>query len=100
MEGIRRLVAQPCNGVDRKTDLLNLIEKLRVIKGDSLHPFGDGGQQQTLSMRVQITQSNLLELFLLSVYQLGDVFLPLRQCLTFPIGIVVDVNTVSHGCVE
>lgn len=51
-------------------------------------------------MRVQITQSNLLELFLLPVYQLGDVSLTLCQCLTFPMGAVVDVNTVSHGYVE
>lgn len=51
-------------------------------------------------MRVQVTQSNLLELFLLSVYQLGDMFLTLCQCLTFPTGAVVDVNTVSHGYVE
>lgn len=51
-------------------------------------------------MRVQVTQSNFLELFLLSVYQLGDMFLTLCQCLTFPTGAVVDVNTVSHGYVE
>lgn len=51
-------------------------------------------------MRVQVTQSNLLELFLLPVYQLGDMFVTLCQCLTFPVGAVVDVSTVSHGYVE
>lgn len=51
-------------------------------------------------MRVQVTQSNLLELFLLPVYQLGDMFLTPCECLTFPVGAAVDVNTVSHGYVQ
>lgn len=52
-------------------------------------------------MRIQLTQSNLLELFLLPVYQFGDMFLTLCQCLTFPVGAAVDVSIdISHRYVE
>lgn len=36
----------------------------------------------------------------LFMYQLGDMFLTLCECLTFPVGAAVDVNTVSHGYVQ
>lgn len=104
MEGIRSLV----EGIRRcgQQGSLYFIEKLKSNKGNFFASFLGRGHQQTLEfegchlLRVQVTQSNLLELFLLSVYQLGDTFLTLCQCLTSPVGAVVDVTTVSPGYVE